>query len=125
MLLIISCGNSKSNQETENKKMKLTVLSNYGETEKTVSDSTTIEQVKNIMKSLDWQDFHQVVLEQVNGDWIEVGGNIGEDGLSAMYEESGEQYVINEPPSSVKHMTEILLSYLQGDNKFKEDNKFE
>ncbi len=125
MFFMLSCGNSKTNQLTENKKMKLTVLSNYGENEKTVSDSATIEQVKRIMQTLDWKDFHQVVLEQESSDWIEVGGNLVEDGLSAMYEESGNQFVINQPPSSVEHMTEILLSYLQGDNKYREDNKFE
>jgi hypothetical protein len=125
MFFILSCGNSKTNQLTENKKMKLTVLSNYGENEKTVSDSATIEQVNSTMQTLDWKEFHQVVLEQENGDWIEVGGNLSEDGLSAMYEESGDQYVINQPPSSVKHMTEILSSYLHGDNKYRENNKFE
>lgn len=125
MFFMISCGNSKTNQLTEDSKMKLTVISDYGENEKTISDSATIEQVKSTMLSLDWKEFHQVVLEQKDGNWIEVGGNIGDDGLSSMYEENGNQFVINRPPSSVEHMTKILLSYLRGDNKFREDNKFE
>lgn len=77
------------------------------------------------MSALNWVDFHQVVLEQNNGDWLEVGGNLADDGLSAMYEEDGQQYVIDQAPTSVDHMMAILLSYQARDGKFRTDNKFE
>ncbi|OFX39830.1 MAG: hypothetical protein A2X08_02890 [Bacteroidetes bacterium GWA2_32_17] len=105
--------------------MKLTVLSNYGSDKKVISDSVTIDQIIKTMSSLNWNEFLQVTLEKSNGDWIEVGGNLKEDGLSAMYEENGQQYVIDRPPISVEHMTKILLSYQAGDGMFKIENKFE
>jgi hypothetical protein len=64
------------------------------------------------------------VLSVNNNNWIEVGGNLNEDGLSSMYEENGKQYVISEPSSSVKDMTEILISYFNRDGKFKIENRF-
>jgi len=106
-------------------KMKLTVFSNYGSDKKVISDSATVDQITETMSSLNWNEFLQVTLEQNNGDWIEVGGNLKEDGLSAMYEENGKQYVINRPPISIEHMTTILLSYHACDGMFKIENKFE
>lgn len=125
-LLVIGCtDNKEKTTKKTHEKMELTVLSNYGAEEKIISDNTTIEQIRETMKELDWNDFHQVVLSIDNSNWIEVGGNLNEDGLSSMYEENGKQFVINKPPSSVEHMTEILISYFNGDGKFKKENKFE
>ncbi|WP_148560717.1 hypothetical protein [Zobellia galactanivorans] len=106
-------------------KMELMVLSNYGAEEKIISDSTSLSQIKETMKEIDWNTFNQVILSTDNSNWIEVGGNLNEDGLSSMYEENGKQFVINEPPSSIDHMTEILISYFNGDGNFKKDNNFE
>ena len=125
-LLAIGCLDNKEKRTKQNHvKMKLMVLSNYGTEEKIISDSTSIEQIRGTMKELNWNDFHQLILSTVNGNWIEVSGNLNEDGLSSMYEENGKQYVINKPPSSVEHMSEILISYFNGDGKFREENKFE
>ncbi len=104
--------------------MKLTVLSDYGAEENTISEDATAEEIVQAVESLNWADFHQVVLEKSNGDWIDVGGNLGDDGLSVMYEEGGEQHVIVTPPTTVDQMKTILLSYLAGDGKFKTENKF-
>ncbi|RKZ55047.1 MAG: hypothetical protein DRI69_06930 [Bacteroidetes bacterium] len=125
-LLIISCTNNKN--ITNNKiqaKMELMVLSNYSAEEKIISDSTTVDQIKNTMKGLNWNEFHQAILSTDNGNWIEVGGNLNEDGLSVMYEENGQQFVINKPPSSVDQMTKILISYFNGDGQYKKENEFE
>ena len=125
-LLVIGCTvNKGKTTKKSHEKMELTVLSNYGAEERIISDNTTIEQIRETMKELDWNDFHQVVLSIDNSNWIEVGGNLNEDGLSSMYEENGKQFVINKPPSSVEHMTEILISYFNEDVKFKKENKFE
>lgn len=125
-LIIIGCSEKNKKTSKENStKMELMVLSNYGGEEKKISDSTSIIQIKNTMNELDWNNFHQVILSTDNSNWIEVGGNLNEDGLSSMYEENGKQFIINEPPSSVEHMTEILISYFNRDGKFKKENKFE
>lgn len=125
-LLVIGCTvNKEKTTKKSYEKMELTVLSNYGAEEKIISDNTTIEQIRETMKELDWNDFHQVILLIDNSNWIEVGGNLNEDGLSSIYEENGKQFIINKPPSSVEHMTEILISYFNRDGKFKKENKFE
>ncbi len=125
-LLVFSCSdNKKKTTGQSHTKMELMILSNYGAEEKIISDSTTVEQIKNTMKGLNWNNFHQVILSADNSNWIEVGGNLNEDGLSSMYEENGQQFIINKPPASIEHMTDILLSYFYGDGKFKRENKFE
>ena len=125
-LLLVGCSVKKQKTTIQSPiKMELMVLSNYGAEEKIISDSTTVEEIRKTMNDLNWIDFHQVVLSTNNNNWIEVGGNLNEDGLSSMYEENGKQYIISKPPSSVKHMTEILISYFNGDGKFKIENRFE
>ena len=100
--------------------MKLVVYSNYGSSQKTISDSADEKVVVNTMKSLDWKGFHQVVLEQENGDWLEVGGSLDpSDGLSVMFEEGGKQHVIETAPTKVEEMTEMLLGYLSGNELWK------
>ena len=100
--------------------MRLRVLSNYGETERVVTDQATAEAVESTMSSLDWQGFHQVVLERPNGDWMEVGGSLDpSDGLSVMYEENGRQFVIKVPPTTVGEMTAMLTGYLSNTEEWK------
>lgn len=125
-LLLIGCTNTRKNVATQiQRKMELMVLSNYGAQEKLVSDNPTVEEIIKTMNEINWNNFHQVVLSTDNNNWIEVSGKLNDDGLSSMYEENGQQFVINEPPSSVEHMTEILVSYFDGDGKFKIVNRFE
>jgi hypothetical protein len=110
----------------ESKTMLLRVISNYGEIEKVVTQAATPEIVKATMRSIDWNGFHQVVLELPNGDWMEVGGSLDpSDGLSVMYQESGVQHVIKYPPTTVQQMTQFLLSYLSGGQNWKEAVKWE
>jgi hypothetical protein len=104
--------------------MKLTVIANYGSEVKEISSSTTVEQIVQTMDSINWNNFHQVVLSINDHSWIEVGGNLTDDGLSVIYEENGRQYIIDEPPSSVAGMKKILLSYYAGDGQFKIENVF-
>ena len=104
--------------------MKLTVISNYGSEVKEISPSATVEQIEKTMDSINWNLFHQVVLSINDSSWIEVGGNLKDDGLSVTYEENGRQYIIDEPPSSVDGMKKILLSYHAGDGRFKAENVF-
>lgn len=104
--------------------MKLLVLSDYGSREYLKKKNPSESDILETMNSIDWNLFHQVVLSKNNYDWIEVGGNLKEDGLSVMYEKNNEQFVINKAPSSINQLTEILLSYFNNDGKFNKIYKF-
>jgi hypothetical protein len=111
-------------QSTNANRMSLTVLADYGGRETVIADSATAEEIRSTMAAIDWQQFHQVILVQVNKDWLEVGGSTGDNGFSVVYEETGKQYIIVEPPKSVNELTEILLNYLDSDNNFKKRYRF-
>ena len=104
--------------------MKLLVLSNYGESEKIITTNPKSEQITQLEDSLDWNQFHQVVLEQETGDFMEAGGSL-EDGLSVLYQEKEQQYVIVNPPKTIEDLTAILILYLDNDNSFKTKYQFE
>lgn len=122
LMIFFGC-NSLNKQSSED--MKLWTLSDYGQTEKTITENASDIDVIKIMKELDWNKFHQVILEQNNGDLMEVGGSLNEDGLSVLYQENEKQYVISSPPATVIEMTNFLLMYLQGNEEFKTQYKFE
>jgi len=99
-------------------KISLLVLSDYGSVEKINLPNILENDIVTIMKDIDWRQFHQVVLSRNDNDWIEVGGNLGKDGLSCMYEENGEVFVIYFAPTSVNQLIEILISYYRNDGEF-------
>ncbi|MDP7288280.1 MAG: hypothetical protein QGH94_09845, partial [Phycisphaerae bacterium] len=93
---------------------------------KVIAEDTTPEIVRDTMLSLDWLGFHQVVLERLNGDWLEVGGSLDpNDGLSVAYGENGKESVIKVPPSTVDEMITILLSYLANSEDWKTDAEWD
>ena len=101
--------------------MKLRVISNYGTEERTVSENATREQIIHTIDYLDWSGFHQVVLEKPNGDWLDVGGSLDpSDGLSIMYEESGNQHVVTEAPELPEELKHALLGYLAESDDWKQ-----
>jgi len=109
----------------EKKQMKLWTLSDYGQIENVVSNSCTLKDIEQTMAKLEWNKFHQVILEKPNGDLIEVGGSLVEDGLSVMYIEEGKEYVISTPPTTVNEMSNFLKWYLNEDLTYKTQYKFE
>ena len=56
--------------------MKLRVISDCRDTEYVAAELATAELVRETMESTDWHCFHQFVLEQRNGDWIEARGSL-------------------------------------------------
>ena len=123
---IFACTDSKTQKHIEPIKLKLYVISQYGKVEKTITESPTIEIIKNTMNTLDWKKFHQVILEKENKDFIEVSGSLDPaDGFSSLFQEGGKQYVIKIPPHSTLQMENILISYFYQDNKWKDDNSWE
>ena len=104
--------------------MELLVLSDYGSKENLKQQNPSESDILSTMNSIDWNLFHQVCLSKNNFDWIEVGGNLIEDGLSVIYEKNNEQFVIDKAPTSIKQLTEILISYFKNDGIFKKRYKF-
>jgi len=125
ILLISILTSCKSVQKPNSESMKLWTLSNYGEKEKTISENVTNDDIDRIMNSLNWNEFHQVILEKKNGDFIEVSGNLGEDGLSVLYQEGENQKVIVIPPTTISEMIYFLKSYMSGNEEFKSKYEFE
>ncbi|NOQ36125.1 MAG: hypothetical protein GQ569_09555 [Methylococcaceae bacterium] len=93
--------------------MKLYIISDYGKQIRTISDKAMDENINETMHSLDWQGFHQVILEQSKGNSLEVGGSLdASDGFSVMLEENNKQYVIKTPPQTIEEMIVFLSDYL-------------
>jgi hypothetical protein len=93
--------------------MNMTVLSNYGADRSVIDREVTHELIEEVVRELDWQQFHQVILEKEDGDRLEVGGSLDpSDGLSVLYEESGKQFVIADAPGSIEELIAFLRGYL-------------
>ena len=92
----------------------LHVLSDYGDKHRFITDKPTKEIVLHTINELDWKNgFHQVILVDSPGAYMEVGGSLDpSDGLSVLYEEDGKQLVIKVPPATIEEMTAFLFNYL-------------
>jgi hypothetical protein len=106
------------------KTVELIIFSENGKYEKKLKN-ISVEDIIKIMQTLDWNFFQQLMLKKDENDWLEVSGNLGEDGLACLFQENDDVHVIDEPPVSVEHMTRILISYFQEDDRLKEKNSFE
>ena len=104
--------------------MELLVLSDYGSIELIKKENPSELEILKTMDSIDWNLFHQVLLSRNDYDWIEVGGNLIEDGLSVAFEKNNEQFVIDKAPDSIEQLTEILVSYFKNDGVFYEKYSF-
>jgi len=100
--------------------MRLKVISDYGATSRLVSEDATVGLVEETMGALDWSGFHQVVLEQRTGEYLEVGGSLDpSDGLSALYEENGRQHLTRTAPTTIGELLELQRAYLAGADRWK------
>ena len=116
------------NSETrkEQRDLKLTVSYNYGEDTKTISEKATSEIVKNTMRSIDWNEFHIVQLEDENSNGykaLHVSGSLGDDGLASGFVTDDNHILLAKPLKTVDQMTEILLNFLKGEEIWR--NKYE
>ena len=121
-LLLIACKSVTSVPNPNH--MKLWVLHDYGEREETITKTASLKDIENLMQKLNWNQFHQVILEKSNGDLMEVGGSF-EDGLAVVYQENDETYVITNPPTTVEEMTYFLRLYFDGNTEYRTKHKFE
>lgn len=101
--------------------MKLWTIEN-AEKETIISKKATKEEIISLMDTINWSIFHQIILEQKNGDAVEVGGSF-EDGFSASLNIAYEQFIIYDAPKNKEILLDILLIYLidadQVMNKYK------
>ena len=103
----------------EKRDLKLTVSYDYGENTKTISEKATAEIIKSTMKSINWNGFHIVQLEDENNDGykaLHVSGSLGDDGLASGFVTDDDHILMVKPIETVDQMTEILLDFLKGEN---------
>jgi ATP-dependent Clp protease adapter protein ClpS len=74
--------------------MKLILIGNFGETEEVVSEKASLYEVISLVDALNWQHFHQVVLQKDTENWIEVGESLKTHGLAAVICHDNEHFVM-------------------------------
>lgn len=89
-----------------------------------MAKKATLDGLIALIDSLDWQKFHQVVLEKDSENWIEVGGSLKRHGLAAIISHNGEPFIIANKPASIGEMKRILTLYFQGDKRITQDYYF-
>jgi len=100
--------------------MKLILIANFGETERVITEEATLAEVEALMDSLDWQNFHQVVLQRDPENWLEVGGSLQSDGLAAIIFHNNQEFVIAHEPTSIAELKRMLAFYIHGDTRILE-----
>lgn len=90
---------------------RLRVLYDHGKIDRTITATATPTTVRRTMDKIDWQEFHQVVLEQANGDSLEAGGSLETDGLCIVRVTNNSQHIMT-TATTVDDMTEVLLASL-------------
>ncbi len=107
----------------------LHVLSDYGAEHTFVGKSPTERTIRATIRDLDWVNgFHQVILVTAPGVSLEVGGSLDpQDGLSAMYRDwkKNDHRVTREPPTTVKNMEDLLVSFHRGDGRWEQMYTFD
>ncbi len=115
--------NSENRQQ--NRVLKLVVLYDFAQTSKIISEKATEELIEKTMKSIDWEQFHAVYLEDKNGNMMDVSGSLHEDGLASSYVNDDIHLLKVNPPETVEEMTEILVDFLKGEGFWRNKYKYE
>ena len=112
--------------QQEKRELKLIITYDFGEKTETITEKATAEIIKSTMKSINWNEFHIVQLEDKNADGykaLDVGGSLGDDGLASGLVTDEDHILLVKPLESVDQMTEILLDFLKGEDIWR--NKYE
>ncbi|HLT53366.1 MAG TPA: hypothetical protein VKZ97_05735, partial [Flavobacteriaceae bacterium] len=110
----------------EKRELKLIITYDYGEKTEIITEKATAEIIKSTMKSINWNEFHIVQLEDKNADGykaLDVGGSLGDDGLASGLMTDDDHILLVKPLETVDQMTEILLDFLKGEEIWR--NKYE
>tara|TARA_R110002073_G_scaffold269599_1_gene432761 strand:+ start:594 stop:1058 length:465 start_codon:yes stop_codon:yes gene_type:complete len=106
--------------------LKLIITYDYGEKTEIITEKATAEIIKSTMKSIDWNEFHIVQLEDKNAvgyKALDVGGSLGDDGLASGLVTDDDHILLIKPLETVDQMTQILLDFLKGEEIWR--NKYE
>lgn len=107
----------------------LHVFSDYCDQYGLVEKNPTEDTIRAAVRGLDWvEGFHIVMLVKSPGVCLDVGGSLDpEYGLSSTYRDSYDSIVkvIKEPPISVKHMEDLLVSFHLGDGRWDKLNEYD
>lgn len=83
-----------------------------------ISETISESEISPLVRSLNWEDFASIRLEVDPNNWLEVSGNIADDGLAVVYAEAGIHYISNDAPAGISVLEETLKYYLNGDKRF-------
>jgi len=111
------------NQQQRN--LKLVVSYDFGENLKTISKKATPKIIKTLMKSINWNEFHIVQLEDENENALHVSGSLADDGLASGFVTEDNHILKVKPINTVKEMTEILLDFLKSEKVWRNKHKYE
>ncbi len=94
-------------------------------TERTVVDTNPTEAIiRQAIRNLDWDyEFHLVTLVISPGVSLTVGGSLNpEVGLSSSYidETNNVHRITREPPTTVRNMEDLLVSFHRGDGRWEQ-----
>lgn len=101
--------------------MKLKLIKGWKGEEELITSNPNEYKVKKLMLSLNWEEFNSVSLENDDENWVNVSGNTSSDGLALVYQENGEIYISKKTPKSIDELTEVLVSYLIGNQHFNKE----
>ena len=111
---------------SKKRNLKLIVTYDFGESLKTISEKATSEIIKSTMKSINWNEFHIVQLEDESGNSfksLDVSGSLVVDGLASGFVTNEDHILMVKSIETVVQMTEILLDFLKGEDVWR--NKYE
>lgn len=112
-----------TDKQQTNRHLRLVVAYDFGRELKTISEKATAEIIKSTMKTINWNEFHIVQLEDENNNALHVSGSLGGDGLASGFVTEDDHILMEKPIVTVDQMTEILLDFLKGENVWR--NKYE
>ncbi|WP_425075951.1 hypothetical protein [Psychroserpens sp. S379A] len=107
----------------EKRNLRLIVFHNFGQDVKIISENVTSGIIRNIMNSINWNEFHIVQLEDENNNALHVSGSLNEDGLASTFTKDDDHILMVKPIETVEQMIEILLDFLKGEDIWR--NKYE
>lgn len=83
-------------------------------TNKIVHEDLSSASIMSFVRSLDWSVFTFLTLKADSQNWIEISGNLGDDGLAIVIEQNGLQKVSERSPESVTDVENVLIDYFNG-----------
>ena len=114
----------KMKQQTH-RKLRLVMSSGFDQDLNTIAETATPEIIKRTMKSIDWNIFHIIQLEDENDNALHVSGSLVEDGIASGFVTDDDHLLMVEPIESVDQMIEILLDFLEGEDVWRNKYKYQ